>query len=57
MGLGYCPPPGRVEDPDLVISLCAACHARMHRLTTIPARVTAEVRPNRPFQFQFGLAA
>ena len=40
-----------------MIALCAACHARVHRLLAIPARVMAEVRQNRPFQFQFGLAA
>jgi hypothetical protein len=54
----------RVEDPDLVISLCAAFHARVRQLLAIPAwgpdiflGLWREQYPRRPVQPQFDLAA
>ena len=54
----------RVEDPDLMIALCAACHARVHRLLAIPAWVPdiflglwQELHAQHPVQLQFNLAA
>jgi hypothetical protein len=48
----------------LVISLCAACHARVHRLLAIPAwvqdvfpRLWQELHPQRLMQFQLDLGA
>jgi hypothetical protein len=53
-----------VQDPDLMIALCAACHARVYRLLAIPACVLdvflllwEELHPRRTVQFQFDLAA
>jgi len=54
----------RVDDPDLMIALCAACHARVHRLLATPAWVPdvflelwEELHQRRPAQLQFDLAA
>jgi 5-methylcytosine-specific restriction endonuclease McrA len=54
--------PGRSE-PDLLITLCAACHARLHRLLAlrhwIPEALVPlwqEQHPHTPLQLQFPLA-
>ena len=49
-----------VHDPDWLVSLCAACHARVHRLAALrrwlPERLIAlwsEQHPEAPVQLQF----
>ncbi|MGH9622714.1 MAG: HNH endonuclease [Bryobacteraceae bacterium] len=53
-----------VNEPDLLITVCARCHVRLHRLLAlrrwIPdllAVLWAEQHPGRPRQLQFPLAA
>jgi hypothetical protein len=53
-----------VSDPDLLITVCAACHARLHRLVSIhvwiPELLTtlwAEQHPASPRQLQFAFGA
>jgi hypothetical protein len=50
------------HDLDRLITICAACHARVHRLSAVRrwipealAPLWAEQHPGRPFQLQFPL--
>jgi len=52
-----------VHDPERLVTVCAACHARVHRLLALRRwlpefliELWVEQHPGRPQQLQFGLA-